>query len=134
MQMAWEHFGITAIRSLQKLPSQSRGTGLVLVPAVPLSAADLDTLSRYVDGGGVLIVIDSIGLANPLLARLGLSARINGQGLLDPLFNVKNRHLPKITDIAGPPAAGVSSLVFNHASIISHPAGMTVQAQSSPIS
>jgi len=135
MQVARSEFGMTPVSSLDLLPAQGRGTALVIIPAVPLSPASLDALKQYAEHGGVLIVMDNLGLGNPLLARLGIPARFNGQVLLDPLFNFRNRRLPKITELgAGPSAEGVASLVLNHPTVITNTAGMTVMARSSPVS
>jgi len=134
MQMARELFAMRAVSSLEVLPAQAQGTGLVVIAAVPLSPADLNALTQYAERGGILIVMDNTGLANPLLERLGLEARVNGQTLLDPLFNFRNRRLPKITDLTGPATGGVRSLIFNHPTAISNPARMTVMARSSRVS
>ncbi len=134
MRMAREQFGIRAVSSLERLPSQPRGTSLVVIPALPLSPIDLDRLTQYAQRGGVLIVMDNIGFANPLLAHLGIEARLNGKPLMDPLFNFKTPRLPKITDLTGPTANGVASLIFNHPTVISNPAGMAVLGRSSQVS
>jgi hypothetical protein len=135
LRQAAREFGVVGVASLDRLPEQARGTALVVIPYVEPSPADLDLLERYVDGGGVLILMDDFGAGNAILAHLGVSARLVGQALVDPLFHHRNPRFPRVDDFApGPLAEGVGSLVLNHATAIAGAAEMTVAALSSPVS
>jgi hypothetical protein len=61
--------------------------------------------------------------------------RFTGQPLLDPLFDYRNKWLPKITDFTSTPAsANVSSIVFNHATALNGTSDVSVIASSSSFS
>ncbi len=135
LQQARGQFAMRPVRSLDLLPVQPTGTALVVIPAVPLSPPDLDALKQYAQRGGVLILMDDFGFGNAVLSHLRVGARLSGQVLLDPLFNYRNRQFPRITDFSGGLAvAGDESVVFNHATVIADPDGMTVLARSSFVS
>lgn len=132
LRQVGRQFGVTNVRTLNLLPRQARGTALVVIPYVSPSSSDLDALTRYVQDGGVLILMDDFGFGNAVLARLGVSARLGGQVLVDPLFNFKNSRFPRIVEFsAGPVSEGVGQLVLNHATAIRDAGGMTVVARSS---
>ncbi len=134
LQQARDQFAMHGLRSLGLLPAQAVGTALVVVPAVPFSPRDLDALKQYTAGGGVLILMDDFGYGNAILAHLGAESRLSGQLLVDPLFAYKNRRFPRVTDLAGPGAEGVQSIVLNYATVITGTARTTVLARSSPAS
>ena len=127
-------FRITTVSSLRALPAQGGGTVLIVIPYVLLPSGDLDTVAKYVESGGVLVLMDDFGFGNDVLARLGLRARLAGQILVDPLFNHKSRRFPRISEFLGPVSSGVESIVLNHATVIRVTGGMTVVARSSPVS
>jgi hypothetical protein len=79
----------------------------------------LQAIRRFVESGGVLILLDNSGSGNDVLMVLGSAIRFSGQLLADPLFNLKNSRLPRILDFAPSPlTAGVQELVFNHATVL----------------
>ncbi len=135
LRMATQAFGVTGVSSLSLLPAQVRGTALIVIPYVRLTADDVRALRHYVERGGALILSDDLGFGNEVLAGLGTRARFSGQLLADPLFHVKNRWFPKILNVSAPLAAvGIETLVLNHATVIEQTGGMTVLATSSPVS
>ncbi len=135
LRTAAQAFGWTGISSLNLLPSQAQGTALIVIPYVRPTADEVGALKHYMEGGGLLIVLDDLGFGNEVLAGLGARPRFSGQLLADPLFHVKNRLFPKILDISAPlAAAGIETLVLNHATVIEQTRGMTVLATSSRVS
>jgi hypothetical protein len=124
-----------AINSFSDLPADAVGTSFFLVPYEPLSSVEFSELESYVSSGGTLVVLDDYGFGNQVLDGLGLSLRFACKPLLDPLFDYKDKWLPKIVDFASDPlATNVSSLVFNHASCLNDTAGVSVVANSSKFS
>ncbi len=130
-----KEFEITALSSIELLPTPAAGTGLIVIPYLAPSPADLDAFKRYIDEGGALLVLDDFGFGNAVLERLGVRARFSGQLLHDPLFTFKSPRLPRIADFPPSPVSeGVDNLILNHATVILGTDGMTVLAWSSPVS
>lgn len=128
-------FPATPLSSLSSLPSEPKGTSLVLVPYLPLTENDQKILQDYVSSGGTLILMDDYGYGNDLLEYLGLETKFSGKSLLDPLFNYRNKWFPQVTDFASVPAAsGVKSLLLNHATSLEEVPDAEVVAWSSPFS
>ncbi len=126
---------LTVIDTFDSLPSNPKGTALLLVPYEGFSDVELTQLNGYVSGGGTLVVLDDYGFGNQVLSSLGLKMRFTGEQMLDPLFDYKNKFIPKITDFAATPiATNVSSIVFNHATCLNDTSGSTVAAYSSSFS
>ncbi len=131
---ARDQFAMHGLRSLNLLPAQAVGTALVVIPAVPFSPRDLEAIKRYTVAGGLLILMDDFGHGNTILAHLGAESHLSSQLLVDPLFAYKNRRFPRVTELVGPTAEGVQSIVLNHATVLTGTARMTVLARSSPSS
>lgn len=130
-----EQLGLQPLASLDLLADQARGTALIVIPYVSPSKVEFERLKRYVETGGVLLLMDDSGTANDVLTHLGVGARLSGQLLVDPLFNFKNGRLPRIADFTGGPITeGVESLVFNHATVIADIGRLTEVASSSLVS
>lgn len=133
--VASQQLGIKRIASLRFLPGEGGSTALIVIPYVSPSPSDLETIKQYVDAGGVLILMDDFGFGNAVLEGLGVGARFSGQLLVDPLFNFKNRRLPRIAEFPpGPASEGVRELILNRATMISVVEGMRVLARSTPVS
>jgi hypothetical protein len=134
-QKTGAELGVAPLESPGSLLGRAKGTALIVIPYVPPSPSDLDVLKRYVDGGGVLILMDDFGYGNAVLAHLGVRARFGGDLLVDPLFNYNSLRLPRITDFTpGPFTEGVHGLVLNYATTIRDAGGLSVLALSSPVS
>lgn len=126
---------LTVIDTFDNLPSNPKGTALLLVPYEQFSELDLTQLNNYVSYGGTLVLMDDYGFGNQVLSSLGLNIKFTGEPLQDPLFNYRNKWIPKITEFTSTPiATNVSSIVFNHASSLNDTSGATVAAYSSRFS
>jgi hypothetical protein len=126
---------VTPINTFSDLPSDPYRTTLFLVPYEHLSDAEIEQLKLYVSNGGTLAILDDYGYGNQVLSGLNVNMRFSGEPILDPLFDYKNKWLPKISDFdATPLANNVSSIVFNHASSLNETSGATVAAYSSRFS
>ena len=105
------------LSSLDALPATSQGTTLIVIPYIKFTPTDLERLENYVSSGGKLVVLDDYGFGNDILEQLGLEVRFTGNQLMDPLFDYKNKNLPRIINFAPDTATSeVKNLVFNHAS------------------
>jgi hypothetical protein len=135
LQILGRQWGVRAVSSPDAMARMAGGTALIAIPYVRPSPRDLEVLSRYVTGGGMLILLDDFGFGNEVLAHLGSGARFAGQVLTDPLFNYRAGRFPKIIDFPEAPAQeGVERLILNHATAISGTEGLTVLARSAPTS
>ncbi len=109
----------TPLESLSDLPSSPRGSTLILIPYLEFTPAELGELNSFVTKGGTLVLADDYGYGNQILEYLELEVRFSGQILLDPLFNYKNKWLPRISHIM--PSiitSNTESLVLNHATCL----------------
>ena len=130
-----EQAKIVPLNSLGDLPSDDKGTTLLLVPYEQFSEAELSQVRSYVSSGGTLVLLDDYGFGNQVLSSLAVNLRFSGQPLLDPLFDYRNKWLPKITDFVSTPlSANVSSIVFNHATTLNGTADTSVAGYSSSFS
>jgi len=76
-------------------------------------------VERFVGSGGTLLLMDDYSYGNQVLSYLGMDVRFSNQPLLDPLFNIKNLQLPRITDFTpGVKEAGIDVIVLNHATAL----------------
>lgn len=116
--------------------SESPGkTALIIIAYKPLGEAELSEIKRFLETGGVVLLMDDYGYGNDVLEFLGLDIRFAGQPLLDPLFCYKNQWLPKVTDLAPElNESGINTLVLNHATALLNTGGAEVLAWSSPTS
>jgi len=121
--------------TLSALPSSPQGSTLILIPYLDFTPAELEDLHAFVDGGGTLVLADDYGFGNQVLEYLGLSVRFSGQVLLDPLFNYKNRLLPKVSHLVSSSiTVNTESLIFNHATCLTDVEGGDILASSSSFS
>lgn len=113
--------GAANIDNLDSLPNAFEKSVLVAIPYLDYQPDELQKLRQFVNEGGTLIVMDDFGFGNRLLESLDINIRFDHRLLLDPLFCYKNQYLPLITDFSsGIKEAGITSLVFNHASVLNH--------------
>jgi hypothetical protein len=122
-------WNVTPLDSLGLLPQNPLGTALVVIPYRAVARADVERIRRYLERGGVVMLLDDFGFGNQVLQGLGFQARFTGSPLLDPLFNYKNRWLPEIAPVSVLPPGSV--VILNHASALTQTSGMTVVARSS---
>jgi hypothetical protein len=123
------------LETLVELGDYQEGSVLVAIPGLDYSEDDLGRLKRYVNQGGILLLMDDFGYGNSVLSYLGLSARFSNKPLLDPLFCYRNQNLPRITDFKpGVKAAGIEVIVLNHATTLIDVAGEQAIAWSSAAS
>ncbi len=128
-------FHIRPLTDVGGFPSESRGTVVVVIPSRPPQPSHLQAIRRFVEGGGVLILLDNFGSGNDVLMVLGSAIRFSGRQLADPLFNLKNSRLPRILEFAPSPLTlGVEELVFNHATVLTGISATQAAATSSPVS
>src|SRR5712692_10341739 len=119
MSVVSREFHIRPLTDVGGFPSESRGTVLLMIPSRPAQPMHLEAIRRFVEGGGVLILLDNVGSGNDVLRVLGSAIRFSGRLLADPLFNMKNSRLPRILELAPSPlTVGVDELVFNHATVL----------------
>lgn len=112
---------VVPIASLSELPSSPQGVTLILVPCVNFTVSELGELSRFITRGGTLVLADDYGFGNQVLEYLGMEERFSGQALLDPLFNYRNKRLPRVYSLSsGPITGGTESLVLNHATCLDY--------------
>ena len=104
----------------------SRSALLIVGPEAPFSRAEARAVSRFVRGGGLLLLADDFGSGNQLLKLMGLKVRITEGLLLDPLFKHRASPLPKVR------ARGLK-LVLNYAAALAG-SGFEVLAESSSFS
>ncbi len=126
---------LTLVNTFDHLPANPKGTSLLIVPYETFSDSELSQLKNYVLNGGTLAILDDYGFGNQVLNSVGLKMRFTGVPMLDPLYNYKDKWLPKITDFSNSSiGANVSSIVFNHASSLNNTSESTVVAYSSTFS
>ena len=110
---------IMSLASLSGLPPSPRGVTLIVIPYRQFDVMELEVLSDFVVGGGVLLLADDYGWGNQVLQHLGLGARFSGQTLLDPLHNYKNKWFPMVECSADEPLTmGMEHLTLNHATVL----------------
>jgi hypothetical protein len=126
---------LTVIDTFSNLPANPAGTALILVPYEQFSDSELSMLKNYALNGGTLVILDDYGYGNQVLSGVGLKMRFTGVPMLDPLYNYKDKWIPKITDFSNSSiGANVTSVVLNHASSLNNTLESTVAAYSSTFS
>jgi hypothetical protein len=135
MSDASREFRIRPLTGVGGIPSESRGTVVLVIPSRPPQPPHLRAIRRFVEDGGVLILLDNFGSGNDVLMVLGSAIRFSGRLLADPLFNLKNSRLPRILDFAPSPlTVGIEELVFNHATVLTGISTAQAAATSSAVS
>jgi len=108
-------------------------TAIVLAPAEPYTAPEVDRLQSFLADGGTLLVAGDVGaVPNQLLADLGADARLDGDLLRDERYNYRGPALPVADAVTATPVTeGVDRLTLNHATPVV-PNGATVLVGTSP--
>ncbi len=124
---------VLPLEAFSELPVPPDGSALILVPYIKLTPTELDQLNSFISQGGILVLADDYGFGNQILEYLGLEVRFSGQPVLDPLFSLNNKWLPRVFHLAVDPITGnANSLVLNHATcLIDAPADNTLALSSS---
>ncbi|HEY91032.1 MAG TPA: DUF4350 domain-containing protein [Dehalococcoidia bacterium] len=127
-----DEFGAVTVDSLDDLPDSSENTVLILIPYIELGSEELSAVAQFLDGRGTLLLMDDYGYGNQVLSYLEMDTRFSNRPLLDPLFNFKNLRLPRVTDFSPEVSeAGISTIVLNHATILTDTVESSVVARSS---
>jgi hypothetical protein len=93
---------------------------LLIIPYKEYSSGELYSLSRFIDGGGIVLLLSDYGYANDILEYLDAPVYIDDSGILiDPLFKYRVGRMPIIRDFYGELLeSNISSIYMNYASII----------------
>lgn len=127
--------GASTIESPTSLPAAPEKTQLITIPYLDYTDQDLEQLRQFVEEGGSLILMDDYGYGNRLLEYLGVTVRLSGEPLLDPLFCYKNQWMPRVTDFSSElNNTGVKAVMLDHATAILDATNMDVLAWSSSTS
>ncbi|MCS7098700.1 MAG: hypothetical protein NZ922_06955 [Candidatus Methanomethyliaceae archaeon] len=92
----------------------------IIGPSINYSSIDLKS---FISNGGILIIMDEIGIANPLISDFGIS--IDGHFVIDAVFYYNNWKMPKLIERA---------IVLNLPSALKIDKGIKVLAYSSSFS
>src|SRR5713226_9318958 len=68
-------FNVRPLTLTDGFPAESRGTVLLVIPSRPSQPSHLTFIKRYVETGGVLVLLDDFGSGNDILASLGSEIR-----------------------------------------------------------
>ncbi|WP_224448763.1 DUF4350 domain-containing protein [Haloprofundus salilacus] len=115
--------------------ASSNTTAFIISPDTRYSAQQTARVQAFVESGGTLVVAEDYGThTNPLLADLGVSARIDGRPLRDEQEYYRSPAMPIATNVSESPfTTGVEQLTLNHGTAISAN-NSTVLARSSEFS
>lgn len=92
---------------------------VILSPDREYDPDEAARVSRFVESGGTLVVADDFGShANPLLATLGVTARIDGTLVRDDRYNYRSSGLPVATNVSNASRASNASLVRNVSQLV----------------
>jgi len=114
-------FSADNIDSLDDLPDMPEKTILVTVPYLEYSDEELSKVKRFVDDGGMLLLMDDYGYGNSILEYLGVSVRFSNKPLLDPVYYYKNQLMPRIIDLAPELRENdINMIMLNHATTLTN--------------
>jgi hypothetical protein len=105
---------------------------VVLSPDTRYEPAAVRNLQRFLRRGGTLVVAGDYGAhVNPLLADLGVTARLDGRVVRDERYYYQSPVLPLATNVSNRSyTAGVEKLTLNHGTVVD-PHNATVLARTS---
>lgn len=87
---------------------------LIIGPEKGFEKVETFTIKSFIEGGGIVILMDEFGSGNDLLQLLEIPPRLNGSLLLDPLFKERAATFPKIRV----PSMNISEVIMNYATVI----------------
>ena len=126
---------VLPMEAFSELPVPPGGSALILIPYIELTPAELDQLNSFISQGGILVLADDYGFGNQILEYLGLEVRFSCQPVLDPLFSLNNKWLPRVFHLAPAPiTSNAESLVLNHATCLIDAPADSILALSSTFS
>lgn len=106
-------------------------TALIAPLTRPLAPVEVEVLANYTLGGGLLVVLDEQGYSAPLLAALGVAARVEANAtVLDQVYNLNGS---RFHPIAEPPSGGFR-VALDKPRPIEARAGVEVLLETSPYS
>ncbi len=131
---AAEH-AVLPLEAFSELPVPPDGSVLILIPYIELTPAELDQLNSFVSQGGILVLADDYGFGNQILEYLELEVRFSGQPVLDPLFSLNNKWLPRVFHLTPTHiTSNIKGLVLNHATCLTDASADSTLALSSSFS
>lgn len=115
----------------ESLPANDT-VAFVLAPDERYGPDDADRVREFVEHGGTLVVADDVpARTNPLLADLGVTARIDGAPLRDERNYYRSPAMPRATNATGHPLVErVDAVTLNHGTAL-EPGNATVVVGSS---
>ncbi|MDI9619961.1 MAG: hypothetical protein QFX33_04030 [Candidatus Nezhaarchaeota archaeon] len=129
-------FNASAISSPEALDPGS--TVLFVVGPSFDASARAEAWKLFVEGGGILVLMDEVGLVNGFLESLGLEVRVNGSPMLDAAFYYRSWRLPRASSLGlSDVTEGVESVVIDVPSVLElrgNAEGLRVLAWSSSFS
>jgi len=103
---------------------------LILVPSMLPERSALGSISAFVRGGGVLLLLDDYGYGNAVLEALGAPITFSGRPLVDPLHCDTNETMPR-AKVSSDSTADAVALTMNHGSWLEVGDGVETWARSS---
>jgi hypothetical protein len=112
----------TVLRNVSEYGSAppNETVAVVLSPDEEYGPEEASRIRQFLERGGTLVVADDFGSnANPLLASLGVTARIDGTPVRDERNNFRSSALVVANNVTDDPLTrGVPGLVLNHGSVV----------------
>jgi hypothetical protein len=96
---------------------EKRGVLLIVAPSIDFSQTEAEEVERFLEVGGTVFIADDSGVANSLLEKLGVKARIYGK--VRDIFYEKNENFPITVRISPELSMGVDRLKLNAPAAIS---------------
>jgi hypothetical protein len=106
----------------------------VIGPSVNITGERVEAWRKYVEDGGVLVIMDETGIVNRALEALGLNVKVEGHMMLDAVFYYNSWRIPKIMDFRGALARNISEVIMDVPSILNLTGGFRILAYSSRFS
>ncbi len=126
-----ERYGATLVAAAEVGGLPSNSTVLVVGPSLGLAKAEVESVRRFLEGGGRVVVADDFGTANELLAGLGVDASLAGSLLSDDLLMHRSPRLPRAWAYLG---SRTYELYLNYATVVNAGSPEGCVAFSSPFS